>query len=35
MSKAIDITGQNFNGIQVIERDLEEEKRHTSKGSTY
>lgn len=35
MAKAIDITGQNFNGIQVIERDLEEEKRHTSKGSTY
>lgn len=35
MTKAIDITGQFFNGIEVIERDYEEEKKHSTRGSTY
>lgn len=35
MAKAIDITGQFFNGIEVIERDYEEEKKHLTRGSTY
>lgn len=35
MSRAIDITGNNYNGIIVLERDFEEEKKHKNRGSTY